>query len=73
MHIQDFIDNELDDTELSTLVDEQFWDQYFNADKYLDLILTQADNQGIELTGVDSFDYETWAYEVYQNAEKGLS
>lgn len=59
--------------ELMHLMDEQYWDGGFNANACFDLLLRRANEHNVTLTDADSWDYDSYFYNVYVNTEKGLS
>jgi hypothetical protein len=53
--------------------DEMYWERNFNSDELLNAMELEARENGVELTDGDSFDYDKYFYDAYQNTEKGLS
>lgn len=55
------------------VMDSMFWGDGLNTDTLLKIGLKEAEADEIELTGLDTFDYDDFFYNAYQCAEKGLS
>lgn len=55
------------------VMDSMHWSDSFNTETLLQIGLKEAAADEIELTGLDSFDYDTFFYNAYQCTEKGLS
>jgi hypothetical protein len=70
---QDFADS-LDNTmDYESLVDEQFRSNGFNAEQFYKFTLKMAAKEGVTLTDTDSWDYESYFWNLYKTSEKGLS
>ncbi len=67
--LSDFIDTDTFDDYLQTA----YWDDNFNSDKALDLMLRWCDCNGIELTDLDTLNYDALFFNAYRCSEKGLS
>jgi hypothetical protein len=70
---QALIDNLDNDGWYSTLFDEMYFEQSFSARRLWNLTQVYADQKCFVITDEAEFDYEAYFWELYTNAEKGLS
>ena len=73
MTCEQFFDKHYDDHDLSSWIDEMYWERSFSSEKIFNDMVKAADSLKIELTDKDDFDYEEFFWNVYQCTEKGLS
>lgn len=69
----EFLDQMLNGSELDDILSEMYWNGDFNTEKVFEYIQEQAKIQGILLIDIESFDYNTVLFELYNCAELGLS
>lgn len=58
---------------LSTLFDEQYWGGGFNSEKAYDCVVRAAASEGVIITDLETADYDSILYSIYDATEKGLS
>lgn len=61
------------DYKFDTLIDEMYWDGDVNTDYLFKYLVDSAKKNEVVLSDVDTFDYDSFLYDVYENTEKGLS
>ena len=62
------------DSDLATLISEQYWFGGVNTEQLFDALLRWAQAEGITVTDADTVNYDKLLYEIYQNdSDKGLS
>lgn len=56
-----------------TLFDEMYWERNFDSELCFVILKREAREHKIELTDVDTCDYDELFFNTYNNCEKGLS
>jgi hypothetical protein len=64
---------EANDNTFTTLAEESYWEGGFNAEVFFRVLKEQAAKDGVTLSDVDEFSYESYFRNLYLNTEKGLS
>lgn len=55
------------------ICDEMYWEGGVNTDRLFEIMRADAEAEGIVLSDSSEWDYDTFFYNAYQCAEKGLS
>lgn len=69
MKCEDFADRE----DFSEMCDEMYWEDNFDADRFLDALVFRASEQRVRLTDIFEWDYDKYFWNMYRCTEKGLS
>jgi hypothetical protein len=59
--------------DFTTQIDEQYWDGGVNTDQMFERLIREAKEDGVTLVDSDTWDYDTYFYDLYCDTEKGLS
>lgn len=54
-------------------IDDMFWRDSFKAENLFEMTKNEAEKRGVVLSDSETWDFETYFWEVYESAEKGLS
>ena len=73
MKIRDYCEELWDNGFYDEMIDEAYWQQSFSSHKMFNATLAEASRNGIELVGINTFDYDTYFTDGYNATEKGLS
>jgi len=73
MNSVDFADKYVETEQFEDYVQDSHWNQSFNTDRALCHMLDNAEERGVEIVNLDSFDADQFFWEVYNSMERGLS
>ncbi len=73
MSILDFAEQFVDTRDFEDYMQDAHWTLDFKTHIAFELMLEAANSEGVQLTDTQSFDYDKFFWNVYQNSEKGLS
>lgn len=71
--IEIYADYFADTNWMNEYIQESYWEDNFSTRHCLEAMLASAKADNLELIGLDEFDYDTFFYNAYDCAEKGLS
>lgn len=70
---EDYFDSLHNSYCFDSLIDEAHWGDDFNAESFFEFGKSYATESGVLLTDLESFDYETYFWTMFDSSEKGLS